>query len=130
MIQATYAGEVEYNNTKGLMFKLTFSGNYGGKGVGDLINLAPVQSGSNPTGVLDPNNAYNLILDQPPKNFGVLNTLLGGSYVGLNPNANPTLKNLGVLMYEPGGAEKDTGAAYTAAELAGSVLMVAFVPLQ
>lgn len=123
MIKATYAGETEYNNTKGLLFNLAFSGNYGVAGVGDLVDLTP-------SAVADPNLAYNLILDQATKNVGVENTQLGGSYISLKPNANPTLANLGVVMYEPGGAEKATNAAYTAAELAGTVKIVAYVPLQ
>lgn len=123
MITVTYAGETEQNNTKGLLFKLTFSGNYGVNGVGDICDLTPNK-------VLDPNLAYNLILNEPPKNMGVQNANLGGSYIALNPNANPTLANLGVLMYEPGGTEKASNAAYTAGELAGFALIEVFVPLQ
>src|ERR1700743_542130 len=108
-VKATYAGEAEQNNTKGLLFKLTFTGNYGVNGVGDLLDLSP-------GAIADPNLSYNLILAQPPKNFGVQNNQLGGSYIELLANAVPTLKNLGVIMYEPGGGEKATNAAYTAAE--------------
>jgi hypothetical protein len=123
MVKATYAGEAERNNTKGLLFKLKFTGNYGVNGVGDLLDLSP-------GAIADPTLSYNLILNQPPSNLGVTNEVLGGSYVALLPNANPTLQNLGVLMYEPGGAEKATNAAYTAAELAGFVEILVFVPLQ
>lgn len=130
MIQATYAGSTEHDNTKGLLFKLAFSGNYGVNGVGDLVNLAPYEQSSNPNGILDPNVNYDLILVEPPQNVGVFNEALGGSYTQLQPNANPTLANLGVRMFEPGGGEKATNAAYTAAELAGSVTILAFVPLQ
>lgn len=123
MVQATYAGEAEHDNPKGLIFRLNFTGNYGVNGVGDLLDLTP-------GAIADPNLNYNLILAQPPKNLAVLNEALGGSYIALVPNANPTLQNLGVIMYEPGGAEKATGAAYTAAELAGFVEIEVFVPLQ
>lgn len=122
-VKATYAGEIERNNTKGLLFKLKFTGNYGVNGVGDLLDLTP-------GAVADPLLAYNLILDLPPTNLAVLNEPLGGSYIALLPNANPTLQNLGVLVYSPAGAEKATNAAYTAGELAGFVEIAVFVPLQ
>ena len=130
MINLAYVGSIEYNNSKGLIFDATFVGNYGVNGVGDLLNLTPSQNGGADGGITDPFGAYDLIIDQPPSNFGVLNEALGGSYVALLPNAVPTLTNLGMQMYEPGGAEKATNAAYTAAELAGKVKLVFFVPLQ
>lgn len=123
MVKATYAGEVERNNTKGLLFKLKFTGNYGVLGVGDLLDLSP-------GAILDPTLSYNLILNQPPSNLAVTNEPLGGSYIALLPNANPTLQNLGVQMWEPAGAEKATNAAYTAPELAGFAEIIVFVPLQ
>ena len=61
MISLSYQGETERNNTKGLLFKAKFVGFYGLNGVGDLLNLAPVE-GDNPNGVTDPYNAYNMIL--------------------------------------------------------------------
>lgn len=130
MVQATYVGSTEHNNTKGLLFALKFTGNCGVLGVGDLVDLAPFEQSTNPDGILDPSLDYNLILVEPPKNIGVFSENLGGSYVQLTPNAAPTLQNLGVRMFEPGGNEKATNAAYTAAELAGSVTLMAFVPLQ
>lgn len=123
MITATYRGETEHNNTKGLIFRLALTGDYGTNLIGDLIDLTPNK-------VLDPNLAYNLILTEPPNSEGILNANLGGSYCALLPNANPNLANLGLLVYEPGGAEKATNAAYTAAELAGYVDILVFVPLQ
>ena len=123
MLSVKYRGETEYNNTKGLIFRLTPTGNYGTAGVGDLIDLTPNK-------VADPNLSYNLILDEPPNNEGILNCNLGGSTAALLPNAVPTLANLGLLVYEPGGAEKATNAAYTAGELAGYVDIIVFVPLQ
>lgn len=129
-VQATYVGTTENNNAKGLLLELTFTGNYGTNGVGDLVNLAPFELSSNPTGVLDPTLSYNNILAEPPENIGVFSEQLGGSYVQLQPNAAPTLTNLGVRVFEPGGVEKVTGVAYTAAELAGNVKLLAFLPLQ
>lgn len=129
-VSLAYQGETERNNTKGLIFKATLTGNYGVNGVGDLLNLTPSQNNGTDGGITDPQFAYNLILDQVPSEYGVLNENVGGSYVAIKPNANPTLKNFGLQVFEPGGAEKATNAAYTAAELAGSLLLVFFVPAQ
>lgn len=129
-VALAYAGSTEQNNTKGLIFDATFTGNYGTNGVGDLLNLTPSQNNGTDGGITDPKFSYFEILGQPPTDYGVLNQDLGGSYVAIHPNAAPTLKNFGLLMYEPGGAEKATNAAYTAAELAGKVKLVFWVPLQ
>jgi hypothetical protein len=127
-VKLAYQGEVEYNNSKGIMLKATFVGNYGVNTVGDLLNLLPSQNGGLDGGITDPKGTYNNILsDVPPTEYGILNEDLGGSYVALHPNAAPSLTNLGLIMYEPGGAEKATAAAYTAPELAGSVLLIFFI---
>lgn len=131
-VQLSYAGETEQNNTKGLLFKATFTGVYGVKGVGDLLNLAPVGP-NNPGGVTDPNLAYNLILAEPPSpnKIGVLGEQLGGYYLQIQSNANPTLQNFGVRAYAPDGSgELATGAAYPAAMLAGQATLEIFIPLQ
>ena len=129
-VALAFAGSIDFNNAKGLMFNATFTGNYGVNGVGDLMNLNPSQNGGADGGVTDPLGGYNLPITFPPSDFGVLNEALGGSYVVILPNANPSLTNFGLQMFEPGGAEKATNAAYTAAELAGTVKLVFFVPLQ
>jgi hypothetical protein len=129
-VKLQFLADSERNNTKGIIVKATFVGNYGVNGVGDLLNLSPSQNNGADGGITDPKAAYNEILAFPPGEFAILNEDLGGSYVALHPNANPTLTNLGLLMYEPGGAEKATAAAYTAAELAGSVLLEFYVPAQ
>ena len=127
-VKFAYKGEVQYANTKGIILKATVVGNYGVNGAGDLLNLLPSQNNGVDGGITDPSGKYDLIISNiPPTEFGVLNEDIGGAYVALHPNANPTLTNLGLLMYEPGGAEKATGAAYTAAELAGSCLLIFFV---
>jgi|WetSurMetagenome_2_1015567.scaffolds.fasta_scaffold112313_2 hypothetical protein len=130
MIQASYAGEVEYNNTKGILLKLAFTKFYGVNGVGDLLNLAPYESEQNPNGILDPKLAYNTIIGEPPEKIGVFNEDLGGYYIQLTPNANPTLVNLGVRVFAPGGAELNTNQAYPAAMLNGSATLEVFLPLQ
>jgi hypothetical protein len=127
MVQATYAGELDYNNTKGILLQLAFTDDYGTNGVGDLLDLSP-EGPNDPNGILDPKLAYNAILTQPPTNVGVFSQNLDGSQIQLTPNANPTLKNLGVRMFEPGGAEKTTNAAYTAPELAGSATLLVLIP--
>lgn len=129
-VKLQYKGQVQYDNTKGLIFKATFVGNYGVNGVGDLLNFSPSQNNGADGGVTDPSGSYDLILQQPPNEYGILNEDIGGSYVCIHPNANPSLTNFGLIMYEPGGAEKATNAAYTAPELAGSVQIIVFVPGQ
>lgn len=130
MIALAFAGSVEFNNSKGLIFDATFTGNYGVNGVGDLLNLTPSQNNGADGGVTDPTGTYDYILDQVPTNYGVLNEDIGGSYVAVHPNAAPSLTNFGLIMYEPGGTEKVSAVAYTAPELAGKVKLVFFVPLQ
>lgn len=130
MILLKYKSEMQYSNTKALLFQATFVGNYGVLGVGDFLNLAPVQAGSNPNGITDPQIAYNTIIAEPPGDIGVFNENLGGSYVQPNVNAVPTLQNAALRMFEPNGTEKASNAAYTAAELAGSVILMILLPLQ
>jgi hypothetical protein len=127
-VALAYNGEAQYANTKIIFLKATFTGNYGVNGTGDLLNLAPEELTANPNGISDPKLAYNLILAQPPDFIGVMSENLGGSYVQVKPNAVPTLQNFGLQMFEPGGAEKATNAAYTATELAGSVILAIPVP--
>jgi hypothetical protein len=127
-VKLQYQSEVEYANTKFLILKATVVGNYGTITIGDLLNLAPSQNGGADGGITDPNNAYNHVLELPPSEYGILNEAFGGSYLALVPNAVPTLTNLGMVMYEPGGIEKATGAAYTAAELAGFAFLLVAIP--
>jgi hypothetical protein len=129
-VKLAYQGEVQYANTKGIILKATLVGSYGAaaNGVGDLMNLNPTQNNGVDGGVTDPLGAYNLIIsDVPPSEYGPLNENIGGSYVNIKPNAVPTLANFGLQVYEPGGTEKANGAAYTATELAGSILLIFFV---
>jgi hypothetical protein len=129
-VKLSYKSEVQYANTKGIIFQAKFVGNYGVNGVGDLLNFTPTQNNGVDGGITDPGAAYNFMLEQPPTEYGILNEDIGGSYVAIHPNAVPTLTNFGLIMYEPGGAEKATNAAYTASELAGSVSIIVFVPAQ
>lgn len=130
MIQATYKGEVEWNNTRGIILALAFSGFYGVQGVGDLLNLAPYEQSTNPGGILDPSLAYNSLLTEPPSNVGPFNENIQGYYTQVNPNAVPTLLNTGLQVFAPGGGELNTNQAYPAAMLAGTVKIIVFVPLQ
>ena len=128
MIQAKYAGEAEYNNTKGIFVDLVFSGFYGVAGVGDLLNLAPYEQSANPGGITDAGAAYNNILATPPSTIGPQNTDLGGYYVAVHKPAAPTLYDIGLLMYAPGGAELNSNQAYPAAVLAGTVKLFIAIP--
>jgi hypothetical protein len=127
MINLAYQSEGEYNNNKIAIFKATFSKNYGVNGVGDLLNFEPSQNNGVDGGVTDPSQAYFHILTQPTANIFVSDNL-GGSYTQVKPNAVPTLNNCGLQMFEPGGAEKATNAAYTATELAGYTLLMVLIP--
>lgn len=129
MIQLSFKSEVQYANTRGLLFKAVFTGFYGVNGVGDLLNLAPYELGTNPGGVLDPDLKYNLILAQPTSDIGPFNQNIGGYYCNVRPPAaGMSLYNIGLQIYAPGGAELNSNAAYNAAVLAGYVLLMAFVP--
>jgi hypothetical protein len=128
MVKLQYLAELEYNNSKVIALKATFVGTYGVNGAGDLLNLKPSQNGGVDGGITDPAGAYNNILEQPPTLFGIFNEDIGGSYVALHPNAVPSLTNMGLLMYEPGGTEKASAAVYTAGELAGSCILVFGIP--
>ena len=123
MVVLTYLGQNHRNNSKGLLFTAKLSGNYGVNGVGDPLNFTP-------KAIKDPKFAYDLVVDTAPESIGILNANLGGSYGAILPNANPSLTNFGLLIYEPGGAEKATNAAYTAAELAGTLTLEVFLALQ
>lgn len=120
-VKLTALGTNEASNPRTLLFKGKLSGNYGVNGVGDLINLKPSQNGGADGGITDPNFLYNAPIVTPPLSMRVVNDNIGGSYCAINPNAAPSLTNFGLLVYEPGGAEKATNAAYTAAELAGDI---------
>jgi len=128
-VKLVYGGEIELNNSKCIVLNGTLVGNYGVNGAGDLLNLAVTQNNGADGGITDPNAGYYNILNQPPGIYGILNTNLGGSYLALKPNAAPTLTNLGLQVFEPGGAEKATNAAYTAAELAGTFKLIVGIPI-
>jgi hypothetical protein len=128
MVNLAYVSELQYDNTKFIICKATFVGNYGTNGVGDLMNLAPYEQSTNPNGITDASAVYNLILGTLPSEFMIMNEDLGGSYVGIHKTATSVFPNLGLIMWEPGGTEKATAAAYTASELAGSVMLAFGVP--
>jgi hypothetical protein len=128
-VKLAYQAETEYNNSKGIILRATFTGNYGIKTVGDLLNLNPTQNNGVDGGITDPKAAYNHILGLPPNQIEVLNTNIGGGSVAVIPNAVPTMTNFGLAMYEAG-VEKNSAAAYTAPELAGYVDLLVLIPLQ
>lgn len=130
MIQLAYDGELDFNNTKGLLFKATFTGDYGVQGTGDLLNLTPTQNAGVDGGVTDPSLSYNEILAQPTTKIFVLNNNLGGYYSQVAPNAVPTLKNTGLRIFASEGSELATNAAYGAAITGGSVELLVLLPGQ
>jgi hypothetical protein len=130
MISLAYDGELDFNNTKGLLFKATFTGDYGVNGVGDLLNLEPTQNAGVDGGVTDPNLSYNEILNQPTTKIFVLNDNLGGYYTQVAPNAAPTLKNTGLRVFASEGGELATNAAYGASITGGSTEILVLLPAQ
>lgn len=132
MISLAYQAELDFNNTKGLLFKMTFAGVYGVKTVGDLLNLAPFERGVNDNGIADPNLAYNRIIVYPPGTQpAIVSENLGGYYLQPKPPAVPTLQNIGITVWAPDGTgELASGAAYPAVMLAGNALMLIIAGLQ
>ncbi len=130
LVSLAYAGELEFNNTKGILLSGTLSGDYGTNLVGDLLNLKPTQNAGVDGGVTDPTLSYYEILNLAPVKIGLFSENLGGSYVQITPNAVPSLANYGLRVFEPGGTEKATNAAYTAAELAGNFMLLLLIPVQ
>lgn len=129
-VKLAFIDNTEQNNPKGLLFKATFEGDYGLEGVGDLLNLAPVDS-ENPGGVTDPSLSYNLILAEPPiVNPAVIGQNISGYQAQVTPNAAPTLNNFGLRIFAPGGGELTDNEAYPAELLNGDVTLMVFVPLQ
>lgn len=121
MITLTLVDSTPNENPDLLLVKATFSGNYGVNGVGDTMNLAAIA---------DPKllGKTALLGLAPTTPLMVLSESIGGSYVQPTLPAAPTLANFTMQMYEPGGAEKATNAAYTAPELAGFVLLGIKIP--
>jgi hypothetical protein len=131
MINLAFKGTKEHNNGKALLFLMTFSGDYGVNGVGDLLDLLPVEPGVNPNGITDPNGTYDQPLAQVPSIAPDVNhEELGGYYCQIQPNAAPSLQNFGVRVYAPGGGELATGAGYPAAVTGGSAMLEIELPNQ
>lgn len=124
-----FDGSLMEDNTKGIYLKGKYTGVYGVNGVGDPVNLSPSQNAGVDGGVSDPNDAYNLIIDQPTAKVFPIGQDLNGYRVQFTPAAVPTLKLAGRLrMYDPTGTELATGAAYSAGVLAGSIELLVSVP--
>jgi hypothetical protein len=131
MIALAFLGTTEYNNSKGLLFKMTFSGDYGVQGTGDLLNLLPTQNNGADGGITDPKAAYDQPLAQVPSiPPDAVQEELGGYYCQIQPNANPTLQNYGVRVFAAEGEELTTAEAYPAAVTGGSASLLIFLPAQ
>lgn len=126
--QATLVGVDAASNPSRLQVAVTFNGNYGQNGVGDLVNLAPYDAVNNPGGMKNPNGLVAPAMPGGGLEFAptVEAEAIGGYYVQPNPllpgapsegvAASINMKT-GVFlrMYAPGGAELATNAAYNAA---------------
>jgi hypothetical protein len=129
-LAAKVVGVSPASNPDSIDFFVSFSGNYGVNGVGDVLNLAPYDQVNNPGGFTNPNNIplpeIPLKLEQAPATLG---EDIGGYYTnphpllpgapangvagGLSPKTDVHLR-----QYAPGGAELATNAAYNAAVIA------------
>lgn len=127
-VNLAFEAPLSFGDSKGILLKATFTGVYGTITVGDLLKLFPSQNGGVDGGVTDPFLAYDMPLNQVTPNIGIFGENIGGSYCQVKPNAVPSLLNTGLLMFEPNGTEKATGAAYTATELAGYVYLQVLIP--
>lgn len=129
-LQAKVVGVSPASNPDSIDFFVSFAGNYGVNGVGDVLNLAPYDQVNNPNGFTNPQEialpSLPVSLEQAP---AVIAEDIGGYYVnphpllpgnpvegvaaGLNPKTDLHLR-----QYAPGGAELATNAAYNAAVIA------------
>lgn len=130
MVQLTYLAELDFVNTKGILFSAKYTGKYGVAGAGDLLNLTPSQNGGADGGIEDPKAAYYNIIEQPPIAFAVLNDNLAGYYTQIVPNAVPSLINFGLGVFASEGNELTTAEAYPAGVLAGSTILMFLIPGQ
>lgn len=130
------------SNPDTIIAAVTFSGDYGTQGVGDLLNLAPYDVNANPTGMTNPKNlplpSIPAGLESAPE---VIAENIGGYYVQpdpLVPAAGATegvaktlaAKNgIGLRMYAVGGTgELATNAAYAGVVTGGNVLIKIQLP--
>lgn len=140
MLAATVLGVSPASNPDSVDYLVTFSGDYGVNGTGDVLNLAPYDQINNPNGAKNPEN-YALPempvgVEQAP---AVLAEDIGGYYVNPHPLTPPAPANgvagslslktgLYLRQYAPGGAELATNVAYNAAvTAAGAGVIVRLV---
>jgi len=129
-LSAKVVGVSPASNPDSVDFFVSFAGNYGVNGTGDVLNLAPYDAVNNPTGAKNPQNfalpEMPVSLEQAP---AVLSEDIGGYYVNPHPLLPPA-PNEGVAgglnlktglflrQYAPGGGELASNAAYNAAVIA------------
>lgn len=124
MINLKLLDKTPESNPDVLYFLATFVGQYGVQLTGDLLNLLPYEANGNAGGFTDPNMVGGPSPTIPPNVPPmVLSENLGGYYLQITPNANPTLKNYGVRAFAPGGGELATNANYPAAMTGGSAVI-------
>jgi hypothetical protein len=126
MISLQLVGREPSSNPAAILLKATFSGNYGVQGTGDALNLTAV-SGANPNGITDPGGIGGPYPDRPLGISPVVEAEdIAGNYV--QPHLGTTLQNCTLRVYAPGGGEPVSNSAYSAAMLAGSVLLKVYLP--
>lgn len=139
-LSAKVVGVSPASNPDSIDFLVTFAGNYGVNGVGDVLNLAPFDAVNNPGGFTNPSllalpNIPPSIAEAP----AILAEDIGGYYVnphplqpgaaveGVGPGLSPKT-DLHLRQYAPGGAELATNAAYNGAVIAaGAGVLVRMV---
>lgn len=124
---AKVVGVSPASNPDSIDFFVSFSGDYGVNGVGDVLNLAPYDQVNNPGGFTNPEEiplpSIPLSLEEAP---AVLAEDIGGYYVNPHPLLPGAASNgvagglnlktgLHLRQYAPGGGELATNAAYNAA---------------
>lgn len=129
-LAAKVVGVSPASNPDSIDFFVSFSGNYGVNGVGDVLNLAPYDQGNNPGGFTNPQDIplpeLPVFLEQAP---AVLAEDIGGYYNNPHPLLPPAPANgvagglapktgLHLRQFAPGGGELATNAAYNAAVIA------------
>jgi hypothetical protein len=119
------------SNPDKIRFLATLSGDYGVEGTGDPLNLAPFDDGNNPGGFTNP---QEIPLPPTPASLPSAPSVsvenLGGSYTQISPLVPGTAVSNGVAngvaadggfflrVFNPGGGELATDAAYAGAQIA------------
>lgn len=141
MLNAAVVDISPASNPDTITILVTFSGDYGEQGVGDLLNLAPYDVNQNPNGLTNPKNiplpSIPAGLEQAPEVYA---ENIDGYYVQPDPlvpaagatngvaNTLAAKNGIGLRMFAPGGGELATNAAYAGGVIGGNVLLKIHLP--